>query len=701
MSLKSGKQIKSMKTGSNKDLQRHWLPGGFVLLVVIVALTYANAFDAVWVYDDKPFITENKNIRMENFTWEEVRQSFNGKGSSIFRPIGFFSFALNHYFHGYDIFGYHLVNIVIHIINTCLVFILLLKTLSLLYPKEASALWLRIASLTAAALWATSPLHIMAVTDIWQRVASLTALFYFAAFLFYIKAREVFNADSTAAARWPARKVWFYALGSIAAYALALLTKENTAVLPAAILAYDLIIFQGGGAAVFKRALKYALPVGIVILCIGFLYRSPASLLDYSWRDFTLVERALTQTRILWFYLSQIFYPVPSRLNMVHEVQVSTSLFLPLTTLFSIAGIAALLISAVVLSKHYKLFSLAVLLFFINHLVESSIIPLELIYEHRNYIPAVFIYLWATAGIAGMVCNSKSQAYKATICVLAAGWVFFQSNITHTRNTLFHDPVLLWTDVTKKSPGLSPAWMNLGIALDKASKNNIPQTIACFETAIKLDNFNNNTQRLIALSNMGGLYNTIGEHEKAAAILTKALEGNREYLQIRNKLIWTRFYQKKYSLAAETIDTAFEHVRGKKSTDSAYLYLFRALLQLKQAAAPELVLASIDQAREIAETNPQLAAGIEAEALRRKGHYSDAIRLYERLLGKSPSNLTAILSLVELYQVTGQADKLAKIVQHYRSVSRGLDLISAYRKKEGAEPYELTDEAIKALTTDS
>ena len=111
--------------------QTLWILSGFVLICLIVGITYSNAFKAVWIYDDFPTIVNNENIRMENLTGQEIRKSFNGRRNSdknkFSRPLSYLTFALNYYFNGYEIFGYHFVNIIIHMINACLVLVLMVK----------------------------------------------------------------------------------------------------------------------------------------------------------------------------------------------------------------------------------------------------------------------------------------------------------------------------------------------------------------------------------------------------------------------------------------------------------------------------------------------------------------------------------------------------------------------------------------------
>lgn len=682
-------------TNANKNQQILWILGGFILLSMIVFTTYSNAFKAVWIYDDFDFIVKNENIRMEKFTWEEIEKSFHGyrTNNTYYRPLTFLTFALNHYFHGYEIFGYHLVNIIIHIINSCLLLALMIKTLSLVYPEKSSVWVNRISAFIAASLWATSPLHIMAVTDVWQRTASLTALFYFTAFLFYIKGREAFLSNPSATFTHPGTRVLLYAAGSFSAFVLGLLSKENTAILPAAIIVYDIIIFQGGGWPALKRTLKFIVPVGIVIMAIGFIYRNPSSFLDYTKRTFTLWERLLTEGRILIFYISQIFFPAPSRLNLLHHVPVSTSIMSPVTTVLSIAGIIILLVLAFTCSKKYKLFSLAVFFYFLNHVVESTIIPIELIYEHRNYIPSLFIYLLVSAGIARVVFRADNQLIKSAVCILAGLCIFNQYHITHTRNMLFHDSHHLWQDVTLKSPGLSTAWINFGISFDNLS--DADKKMASYLKALEVDTFNNANQKVALYINLGNVYLVhLADYDKAAYYYQKALSHKKSDKRAWLNLIKTRFIQKKYQMAGQTINHALKY-----AGNHGEFFIFKALKKVKQNAEPESVLEAVNIAREKGGEGQGLLL-IEAEALRRSGKYSSAIRIHEQLLEElpaSPAQLPSVLSLVELYKVTGQAEKLEKMIQYYRTVSQGKDMLTLYSLVEGGKAYELPDEVVQIL----
>jgi hypothetical protein len=113
----------------------------------------------------------------------------------------------------------------------------------------------------------------------------------------------------------------------------------------------------------------------------------------YKIRDFTLGERLLTQSRVVLYYLSLLVYPHPSRLNLDYDFPVSHSLLDPPTTLISLLAIAALLVLSVWKARESRLLSFSILWYFGNLAIESSIFPLEMVYEHRLYLPSVGPFL--------------------------------------------------------------------------------------------------------------------------------------------------------------------------------------------------------------------------------------------------------------------------------------------------------------------
>ena len=301
-------------------------------------------------------------------------------------PLAFLSFALNGFFHYTDVTGYHVVNIIIHVITAFLLFVTVMKLFSTPHIAGISRGDVHFIALATALLWAVNPIQTQAVTYIVQRMASMAAMFYLLAVYFYLAARLKKRID--------ARMGYFTLCGL--SYAFAIFSKENAALLPIALLFIEFIFFRDIRDLRVKRTFILCLfaVVFFVILMGVFLFGNPFGFLKgYPYRTFTPLQRLLTEPRVLVFYLSQIFYPIPMRLSVYHDFPVSTSLFQPWTTLPSIILILVLLGFAFLWMSRRPVLSFAIFFFFFNHIIESSVIGLELVFEHRNYLPSLFLFM--------------------------------------------------------------------------------------------------------------------------------------------------------------------------------------------------------------------------------------------------------------------------------------------------------------------
>ncbi|KKK87238.1 hypothetical protein LCGC14_2755230, partial [marine sediment metagenome] len=226
----------------------------------------------------------------------------------------------------------------------------------------------------------------------------MATLFYILSMFFYVKCR--LSSSSL-------HRILFL-LGSGLAFLFALGSKENTATLPVALLLVEVICFQDLTSQRTKRVFLWGSIAGGMLLIVLFVWlfipdNSFSFIKGYNHRPFSLTERLLTEPRIVFFYLSLIFYPMPNRLSIEHDITLSTSLFQPLTTLPAI--LLTLVIIGIGFSQIRKrpLIALAILFFYLNHIIESTVIPLELIFEHRNYLPSLFLFLPVAAGFSKLL----------------------------------------------------------------------------------------------------------------------------------------------------------------------------------------------------------------------------------------------------------------------------------------------------------
>jgi tetratricopeptide (TPR) repeat protein len=158
------------------------------------------------------------------------------------------------------------------------------------------------------------------------------------------------------------------------------------------------------------------------------------------------MQRLLTEPRIIFFYISQLFFPHPSRLSLEHDVVLSTSIFTPFTTILSISGIILCLLLAYYFRKKEPIVSFSIFWFFGNHLIESTFIPLELIFEHRNYLPSMLVPLIFVVPAV----QSTKFTYLKTCLLIAV--IVFSCFWTFERNKVWQYRLAMEADNVQKAP---------------------------------------------------------------------------------------------------------------------------------------------------------------------------------------------------------------------------------------------------------
>jgi len=489
----------------------------FITIFIALILIYSNSFNCRWHMDDFGNIFNNPNIQLKSISGENIQKSFYGRNKNeerLSRPLSYLTFALNYHIGGTNVFGFHVVNFAIHYMAAIFLFLLLYNTLRLPILKERYKTTAYPVALVSVFLWAIHPIQVSAVTYIVQRMASMAGMFYIMAMYFYLKARMTNN---------PNKRIALFALCGIAAVC-SFASKENAAMLPLSILLYDLFLIQGATRDNIKKNVKIFILPAVIILTAGFYYFDLSSIPSgYQYRPFTLTERLLTEPRVILFYISLLLYPVSSRLTLLHDVEVSTSLFTPWTTLPSIFIILLIIVIALMISRKRPLISYCILFFFLNHLIEGSFIPLELVFEHRNYLPSMFVF--APVGIL-MVYALDYFAYKKSIqVIMLSGFLLVIAAFGHTtyiRNKVFKNDLTLWSDNIEKAPNLHRPHHNLGKALLIAGFYN--EGVLEMEKALKSKAGGRITQKYKTYYNLGVYYLHEKEYDKALAYFVKYIQ---------------------------------------------------------------------------------------------------------------------------------------------------------------------------------
>jgi len=486
----------------------------FVSLFLLILITYSNTFDASWHFDDESNILENKSLHLTALNLENIKKTFFAswkKGDAkLYRPAACLSFALNYCFGGTEVYGYHMVNLIIHVLSSIFLFLFVYHTLSLPLLKERYGLNSYFIALLATVLWAINPIQTQAVTYVVQRMTSMAGMFSIMAMYFFLKGRI--------SPQNPLKAIHYFIC--CACGILALGSKENAVMIPMLMLLYDLFLIKGITRKSIKRYSFFLLIAVIVCLALALLLAGPSifnpkSLVsNYQNRGFTLSERLLTEPRIILFYVSLLLYPMPDRLCLEHDITLSTGFFTPVSTLISIVAIALILGLAVAYAKKRPFISFCIIFFFMNHLVESSVFPLELIFEHRNYYPSMLFFVPVAILLSMGISYFSSKRYFQ---VLIAGFVIFVligwGHGAYLRNSVWQSDETLWSDCAGKCPELSRPHHNLGVYYGK--KNMLKSAISEYLTALSKKNRNNLVARNWTYYNLGAIYQKLGKDDEA------------------------------------------------------------------------------------------------------------------------------------------------------------------------------------------
>jgi tetratricopeptide (TPR) repeat protein len=496
---------------------RYGLP---FLLFIVILLSYSNTLNSSWHLDDYQSIVNNRFLHINEISIKSLSEAVSHSDYGNFtRPLSQLSFAINWYFGKNNVKGYHIINILVHIFTAFILFntiLMLFRTPNL--NERFGGENVQLISLLSALLWAVNPIQTQAVTYIVQRMTSMAAMFYITGIFLYLKARLSDSASKKAA-------FFFFVF---IAYILAVASKENAITLPISLVMAEIIFFQNLGSADIRRKyLCIAAFIAIMITLAGFFLFIGTDnfniLREYENRNFTPGERLLTQARVLLYYLSLIFYSVPTRLSIEHDIDVSVSLFSPWTTTPSVIMVAILICIGIWQIRKRPLFSFAILFFFLNHIIESSIIGLELIFEHRNYLPSFFIFVPAVVGLKWLSDRYRDRkvifiSISALVILLIAGY----AGGTYIRNMTWASEVSLMADAVDKSPESARALSNFAKAYYE-SGGEYDKAIEAYKKALNLKT-HNRYYRAFILNNIAGVYYHLGDYAGAGEYWEKALQ---------------------------------------------------------------------------------------------------------------------------------------------------------------------------------
>lgn len=485
-----------------------------IIIIALVLLVYFNTIHHPFHYDDIGVAIKSDiiEVNLSDF-WE------NNSGIFLHRLFLLYTFSLNYHWGEGSVVSYHIVNIIFHLLNSVLIY-LILKNILVYETRFISIPFL------SSLIFAVHPLNTETVTFISSRSSGMVTFFFLLSLYFFVQ-------GTSAIYRLKERKnktAFFYYTFSLAAFVLGLATKETIVTLPAIMLLY-LYYFQNREKNLLKFLVKFKWhSIAIVFSVIVYLaYRKITggamftALADAGMSLYGRYYYFLTELKVIILYYLKLFI-FPVNLNIYPMMTPSTSIF-DFLVFISLLIILFLVAFAVLVSWRKqqfiqsKIISFAIIWFFITLLPSSSFIPLnDLIAEHRVYLPAVGASIFFGTIFFNFISSlNRHVKLKFFGNLFLALILFLFSLLTIQRNSVWKDGYTLWKDSALKTPNYAKPHINLGVEYNNLGLNDL--AVEEFKIAIKLLPDHSESHY-----NLGKVYSDLQQYESAISEFLLAIQ---------------------------------------------------------------------------------------------------------------------------------------------------------------------------------
>ncbi len=575
-----------------------------IVLILIGLALYLNTFNNSFVWDDEYLIERNSHIR----SWRNVPEIFisslslpSPKQGNFYRPFQTISFLFDYSFWKLNPVGYHVTNLLFHILNALL-----------LYFLTRMLLQNQLTSLVAATLFLVHPVHVEAVTYVSGRADPIVASFCLISLILFLKNFKIvgaaFMTPVVAGRINPTPTRWIFYLGSIISFLCALLSKEAALIFP------FLLVWCG-------YSLMSPIVEGLINQTPTSCRRRQPNLISRYYLPFFLLAalyvimrltllKAISEThppmapfypRVITFfnvilrYMGLLFFP--QNLHMERRFPFLNSLFQP-EAIFSIVLVVLLILIIIWLRKYSKEASFGLGWFLIALLPVSNIMPINAaMAEHWLYMPSIGFFLAVAIGISSL------KKAKALRYILLAIILISCSVKTIRQNLVWNDEISLFNHILKFTPDSARIYINLGVAY--AKRDEYDKAIKEYKKAIELyPDFE------MTYINMGYMYSKKGMNEEAARAYKAALR--------------LRPYLAKYIL--DELRLIFSNEEADKMVSHPY-------------SGPSI------SKLELADLYNNVALIYD-----KQDRFSDAVRMYEKSIETNPEYIDAHVNLGILYR---------------------------------------------------
>ena len=600
------------------------------LISILGIICYANSFDNQFVWDDENLIVDNKYIRnfsyiphiftspLFNFSYDKVH--------IFYRPIQVFSYLIDYSIWGLKPLGYHFTNVLLHILVALSVYWLI----SILYDD-------RVLSFLTGILFVAHPIHTEAVTYMSGRAESMSALFMLLCFILYIRYYDL-------------NRIGTYFLMLIA-YALALLCKEYSIILPALLLLYHYV---------FKKKLKTK--GFLTVLSIAFIYillrlTVLKSFLLYMPRYTTfLFQRVPGFFVAIATYVRLLF--LPFGLHMEYGKKLFS--FSNPTVILGLVISLPLLIYIFTKKKSDRVIFFSICWFFITLLPISNIYPVNAyMAEHWLYFPSIGFFLILAKGLSSIY---RRKTFRGFFIILMITLIVFYSYLTIRQNNYWREPLTFYKRTLQFAPDSARVYYNLGNEYNKLG--NKQESVASYKKAIK-----HKSDYVEAYYNLAMVYGDIGEKDEAIASYEKAIEIDPTYAKAYNNL------GNEYSdigRKEEAIALYKKAIKLKPDYAEAYCNLGNVYGEIGNRNE------AIISYKKSIECEPHYAKAYNnlGNINRELGNKDDAIASYKRAIEIKPDDAEVYYNLGNIYRELGSQQE--SVASYKKAIEHKPEYVEAY-----------------------
>jgi len=408
------------------------------LLITLAALVYLPGLSGEFIFDDTGNFENLQRWADGRIGWQPV--VLDHPAGPLGRPLAMATFLASTAVSGVDPFAFKLTNLLLHLVTGLVVFLVVQR---LARREPALARRAEIAAIAITAIWLLHPMMVSTVLYAVQRMAILAALFMLLAILAYLHGRTLLDDGHTRRGT-----LWIFA-GVPILTALGALSKENALLAPLICAMIELTLYPApisGRPKVVRLFLVFGGLLPVIAALVLFIVKPGFFLDGFENRPFTLLERLMTQGRVLFDYTGQLLLPRGPQMSLFRDdYVVSTGLFQPWTTMLAWIGWTTIVGVAWYVRRTIPGFTAGIAIFLIGHAMESSIFALLIYFEHRNYFPAAGLFFaiasvlaYAYSTLQPTSPNMPKVFYAAIIgiLVLLSGATFSRSTVWSSNETL-------------------------------------------------------------------------------------------------------------------------------------------------------------------------------------------------------------------------------------------------------------------------